>query len=399
MSWINRNVVFNILLVCGAIGFALLVSEIGIRVVFPSTIKLDPILGYTGNAGKDDWDARGFRNSTALATATIVVLGDSQTHGNNATREEAWPQVLGKLATTSVYQMAVGGWGPVQEAYMIDQVIAMHPRLVILAPYLGNDMLDAYNLTYTLDYWKTLRDPKFIAPNDNSDDSADVRAMIQTGLPKGSLMLRIYRIRLWLRNNIRVYELMGNATRDLRERIGVAKTMEEKRAQVSLFAKEHPDVAYIYDKEPKVKTYMSGVYRKETVDLASPKTQEGWRIAKGRYDEIIQKLHEAGVPLLVVIIPTKEAVYITHMKEKREEVPVALGTYMLKETDLSDAITRYFSDQHIPVIHLLDAMSEALNNGVVVYGQTIDGHPLPDGYRVIAEEVFTRLQEGIPYPR
>jgi hypothetical protein len=81
-----------------------------------------------------------------------VVLGDSQTHGNNASREKAWPQQLAAYTGSSTYQMAYGGWGPPQYRALVDDALALKPKIVIVALYAGNDLLDSVRFVYALDY-------------------------------------------------------------------------------------------------------------------------------------------------------------------------------------------------------------------------------------------------------
>ncbi len=397
MNLIKREWLLRAAVVCISIAVALGLAEVALRVLYPRAIAIDPILGHMGTPNTEDLDARGFRNEQALATATIVVLGDSQTHGNNATRAESWPQVLGALASTSVYQMAVGGFGPVQEAYVIDEALTLEPRLIVLGVYLGNDMLDAFRMVYDYEYWSALRDPLFDTALANQS-GVNVRAMIQTGYAANSWSLRIYESRLWLRNNIRVYALLGDATRAVREQMGVARTMDEKRAAVEEFAGANPEISFIYDTVPAIRTHMSPAYRAETIDIGQPRTAEGWRIAQGRYDYIIQSVRQRNIPLVVVLIPTKELVYATFMREREETLPDAFVEYVAKEEQLRKMITEYFVTREVPVHQTLPALVHALHDAVPVYGQTLDGHPIAPGYRVIGTSVFEALQKGIVIP-
>ena len=395
MSLIKKGRVINVAIVAVSIVFALILGEVMIRYVAPAAMVEDDVLGWKGVPHVGDWDARGFRNELALDRATVVALGDSQTQGNNATTEESWPQAFGTLASTTVYQIAVGGFGPVQESYLTPTALSLHPRLIILAPYLGNDMIDAYSMAYTKSYWSTLKDPEFVL-SESFDDAADVRASIVTGLPKDSLMFKIYKTRLWVRKHSRVYELLGNATRDFREQIGVAKTLDERKKIQRDFFDSNPELAYVYDTTPEIKTVLSGVYREETVDLKRERTKEGWRIAQEMYGEIIKKVRGENVKLLVMIIPTKEYVYIRYMEETGQQIPGHLQKYMAKERELRKEMTTYFSRQHVATTDPTDALVRGLKQKQAIYGQTTDGHPLALGYRVIAEDLYEKLKIGIP---
>ena len=97
-------------------------------------------------------DLLGFRNRAVPNTADVVVLGDSQTYGNNTMIEANWPHVLAEnlevLAQTNqryatVYSMATGGWAATQYAEMLANALSLEPRILIIAFYTGNDPLES----------------------------------------------------------------------------------------------------------------------------------------------------------------------------------------------------------------------------------------------------------------
>jgi hypothetical protein len=63
-----------------------------------------------GSAGHDEW---GYRNHTVPDDADIVVIGDSQSYGVGASAVDSWPSWLGRLSGRSVYNLSLGGYGPV----------------------------------------------------------------------------------------------------------------------------------------------------------------------------------------------------------------------------------------------------------------------------------------------
>lgn len=106
------------------------------------------------------FDALGFRNRAVPIVADVVALGDSQTVGRNATLDWSWPALLAEKLPVKqplVYNMASGGWGPVQYLYMAEKALAFQPRVLVVAFYTGNDAFDAIKVAYNLDAWKSLR--------------------------------------------------------------------------------------------------------------------------------------------------------------------------------------------------------------------------------------------------
>ena len=379
-----KNFLINTCITVASVVIALLLGEAGLRLLTPTDPVLsDPILGNVMRPG-GEYDARGWRNADALSSADIVALGDSQTQGNNApTSNEAWPQVLGHLATSSVYQMALGGYGPVQYGHLLDNALSLHPKVVIVGFYLGNDLTDTYRLAYDFDHWKDLRDPNFVSTVATSS-GIDYRTLLQTGLPPDSLEFRIYQIRLYIRAHSRLYALLGDATRSLRERVGVAHTKEEKLSQIADFAEGNPDSVYVV-KEPGIETILSPGYRLDTVSLSEKNTAEGWRIAQGVFRKMAERLREKETHFVLLVIPTKEGVYLDYLRHKDGAIPESFTTYDRKENELAATVKDFCVKEKIDCVFALSGMSAALTRKEPIYGKTFDGHPTSAGYRVIAE--------------
>ena len=100
-------------LVFAAVSFMVLLCEVLVRALQPMEVVPDPILGRRA-VHRRGWDANGFKNHRVLSQADVVAIGDSQTEGFNVTIDTVWPQLFAEVSSTSVYQMALGSWGPVQ---------------------------------------------------------------------------------------------------------------------------------------------------------------------------------------------------------------------------------------------------------------------------------------------
>jgi lysophospholipase L1-like esterase len=109
-------------------------------------------------------DILGFRNRCIPHRTDVIAIGDSQTYGNNARLDNNWPSCLSRAlpdTASVVYGMAVGGWGPVQYLEIFPKALRFRPRLVVVAFYTGNDLLDAFLLAYANERWADLRpDPR-----------------------------------------------------------------------------------------------------------------------------------------------------------------------------------------------------------------------------------------------
>src|SRR2546421_1234104 len=118
----GRSVILRILTILIGLVTGLSVTEGGLRIV--EKVQLgdraraatvdDPQLGMRVVPYATGHDANGFRNASVPPKVDIVALGDSQTWGVNVHKDDAWPQQLEKLSGHSVYNMGVGGYGPIQ---------------------------------------------------------------------------------------------------------------------------------------------------------------------------------------------------------------------------------------------------------------------------------------------
>lgn len=99
---------------------------------------------YNGHRWHHQTDQYGFRNQGNLATADIVLLGDSQTYGHGLEFEQTIGAALGRLTGRSVYNLGRQGDASLQEAYLLtEQIARLQPR-VVLYLFTENDIRDLY---------------------------------------------------------------------------------------------------------------------------------------------------------------------------------------------------------------------------------------------------------------
>ena len=162
----GRLVFLRILTILIGLAAGLSVTEVGLRIV--EKIQLgdraktaatvdDPQLGTRVVPYATGHDANGFRNASVPPKVDVVALGDSQTWGINVHTDDAWPQQLEKLSGHSVYNMGVGGYGPIQYWILTDKALGLSPKVIVAGLYFGNDLYDAYSMTYTLNNHAGLR--------------------------------------------------------------------------------------------------------------------------------------------------------------------------------------------------------------------------------------------------
>lgn len=118
----------------------------------------NPLMRSEGRVGPHDM--LGFRNPNVPVLADVIVLGDSQTYGNNAPQLLSWPgQVQETLGAGDyrVYTMALGSWGPLQYIYILKKAARFAPQVIVVAFYTGNDPLDAFRVAYSSEQFARYR--------------------------------------------------------------------------------------------------------------------------------------------------------------------------------------------------------------------------------------------------
>lgn len=278
-------------------------------------------------------DVLGFRNRLVPQVAPVVVVGDSQTYGNNAPIEANWPNQMRRhagLPPTSLYSMATGGWGAVQYLNMFTLAGKFHPRVVIVAYYTGNDPLESFKAAYALDQWRSLRpDPAlklsdlpnvpFPAP-DSETWKADFR--------DGSSMVYTPRLRF-------------------------------------------------YSNDPK-----------------HPAVVAGYGIMGETARIMDEAVTGTGSRLVFTVIPTKELAYSLRTEAEGLTPPPAYHDLIAHEMQhiekLRDTLSKLPNSRYVDVVGPL--RQSALKSSTL-YPADKDGHPLPDGYAVIGETIAGALSD------
>jgi len=193
----------NFGLLCLSLLLSMLVAEGICRFVFDPvdflipTIVDDEWLQYRITPNSGGHDEFGFRNKEVPQNAKIVAIGDSNTYGLAATRSDAWPNQLAKRTGDTVYNMGLGGYGPLQYLKLLQtQAMELNPEIVLVGLYFGNDFVDTYQLVYLQDKWKQYRNEQITFDKIASkvvDDSRRARRLsgLRNWLSRNSVFYRI----------------------------------------------------------------------------------------------------------------------------------------------------------------------------------------------------------------
>ena len=384
-----RRVFENTIIVFCTIGVSLICSELILRTWFPSpTIPIpDDILGIRAHPGGDN-DSRGYRNVEALAQADVVVLGDSQTYGFGVDRADSWPAQLHAYTGTPVYQMAYNQWGPAQYRALFSDALALKPKTIVVALYAGNDILDAVDRVYRSTHWQLYRSPEFRYSFEVTDQFINAQIALDNGYARGTFGHTFVRWKRAAQRSSQIYELLDSVISAIWWRSPFAETYTERETRLNTLLKANPSMGIRISGE--TPTILSPSYRYSVVDLSNPTTAEGWRLTKRFLSEMQRESADAQTHFILAFIPTKEMVYLEAARLTHASIP-GFTAYEKAERDLASSVSEFCTSQKIDCVFPLGAMSSELAENIPLYRKNNDGHPLPEGYRVIAQTVKEHL--------
>lgn len=302
----------------------------------PVTVVRAPTL-YPDLVGAGPNDVLGFRNRSVPNVADVIVIGDSQTYGNNAPLEGNWPSQMRRAIAGKdpvVYAMATGGWGAVQYLDMFRYAMRFKPRVVIVAFYTGNDPLESFQAAYNVDQWSFLR----------VDHSLDKSAMASIVAPKAAEDLWPVQFRDGLKTVFTPgRRLIANDTSN-----GAARVGYEIMAEVA----------------------------RTIATEARGKTK-----------------------VVMTVIPTKELVYAARLEEEKIAVPSRFSKLVQAEKRNVDELSSQLKAlADVEYVDMVAPLQRAALGDEQLYPDDDNGHPVEGGYTIIGDAVAETVAPLIPEP-
>jgi hypothetical protein len=272
-------------------------------------------------------DILGFRNRQIPNVADIITIGDSQTYGNNVPIEQTWPgQLQASMACKSpvIYNMSVGGWGAVEYLEIFNKALLFKPKVIIVAFYTGNDPMDSFLKAYGDDHWSFLRPDVNLSKSDTAPNP---------GFPPPD-------DELW--------------------RVRFTDTIDFLFAPTLRLASNHPDY---------------------------PSVAAGYEIML-RVSTLMQEIAVSeGVKLIFTIIPTTELVYSERVRQEQLQIPANYQRLINSESGFVKKVEDRLSQlEGVDYIDVLGPLQQAALLNVPLYPPN-NGHPLSEGYEVIAQAI------------
>lgn len=332
----------------------------------------DPALAHRIAPGASGHDALGFRNRELPAQADVVAIGDSNTYGVSAPRDGSWPAQLARELGRPVYNMGLGGYGPLQYLHLARTTARQFkPKVLVVGFYYGNDLMDAQIVAHSRPYWKDWKRSEGAA--------AEVAfAPAEPATPK-----RFGALRTWLSQHSMVYSVL-RAT--VFQRFGAMEREAAVRAS-------SPDVRWPWaEADGSVRTVFTPKDRLSVIDADQPAVREGLDISKAALAALQDEAKQQNVHLLVLLIPTKERAYCDHLAALGAGLPPSFGRLCTAETADHAEVTAFLAQRGIAMLDMTPALRQGIERHVQLYPPDADGHPQSAGYGVIAKAVAQALQ-------
>jgi lysophospholipase L1-like esterase len=302
-----------------------------------------------GTAGTDD---RGFRNRTALVRADALVIGDSQTWGFRITHEQTFASLLANDVGIEVYQMANGSYGPVQYRELLRRGLELAPKLVIVAIYFGNDLIDASD-------YAGLEGAESVRSKGRSYTVRDSSQLRGKQAPNRTLAC--------IDALLGVSRLLDAAARVVKQRLQGGALDSQPGA--------------LFFRHGTAATVLLPGYRFVTVNPESQSVSDGVAITARCLQDIAARCREQQTRCVLLAIPTKEFTYAQWQGERLSE----LAELHAAETHVRQQVFAAASAAGIPVVDLSEALISALKDGRMPWFATGDGHINAVGHQIAAE--------------
>lgn len=352
----------------------------------------DARLGQRPNPALAEHDARGWRNAESPQRVFAVAIGDSQTYGDEVAREEAWPQRLAALSGRSVYNMALGGYGPVEYERLLAEALELSPQQVLVGLYAGNDLADAYLSAY----------PRALAPELRSGDAEQVRLCAELDA-QGELKQAWERTRnarkgrsraaLWrlLERSAEVSRLLALARAAERRLPGADAPRAAPGAgdfeQLAQRAARAGHDLLLPFPDAALSTLFTPAARLAVIDTSDARVEEGLRIAQAAILRMAERC-KGRCRVAVVGIPSKELVFSERVRASGAALPEAFAELTLRETLVWERVRSALGAADIPLVDTLPALRALLDAGRNPYFGDWNGHPNAAGNEAIASAVL-----------
>jgi hypothetical protein len=357
-------------------------------------VVADDVLGHRMSPYYPGNDAWGFRNPAVPDRCDILAIGDSMTYGFAASPENSWPRQLEKLTGKSTYNMSCGSYGFCHYEVLLERGLSLHPTVVIVGVYVGNDFADVCHVVYE-------SQTNFPAKRFASADAGFVASVRAAGTsapivgpqPENESAEDSSRS---VRKLLSGYSSLYGIVRELRSQVAskqyysVLRDDDPPHDAFDLCIQRPDRVSYIED--PDLRTvFFAPEVTMNRVNMDDPRIQEGIRIGQAIVLSMRSKVEAAGARFLVLLIPTKEFVYQEILAKTDPQPPEAYSRLIEAERSLTASFEEFLQLHEIEYVNSTSALRACLVQNERPYPESDDGHMNRIGYAAIAETTATKI--------
>jgi hypothetical protein len=300
-------------------------------------------------------------------------------------REEAWPQRLEARTGVRVYNLALGGYSPVQYLRLMDEALRLAPELVLVGLYSGNDLFGSYSAVYTEDREPSLRAsaPEVIA----AVAEAEATRPSLVGAWNRTRAARAGRL-AWapVLDPVRAHSRLWGLARAARRALAPAASVGPGEAAAAARVEGDPALLLSIGADG-LTTVLTPLQRLTVLDLDDARVAEGLRISLEALARMGQACAAGRCELVVVLLPTKELVFGDLVSRSPSAPPRELEELLRDEERMWDATRRHLEARSIRFVDTLPALHAALGRGENPYPRDWNGHLNALGNDLVASAV------------
>ncbi|PKN08275.1 MAG: hypothetical protein CVU73_07400 [Deltaproteobacteria bacterium HGW-Deltaproteobacteria-8] len=318
----------------------------------------DPVMLLRGNPDHPEHDALGMRNPEVPAQAELIILGDSQVYGSCVSADQCWPRRLEAESGAVVYNAGVEGWGSVQYAVGLEELLSLAPRRVVVCLHTGNDIAEAFQCARasTSPLAKSFWNPDWAAlplADLSAKDRAE-RAVARLAAERPDLGPEEILAELGLRGEIDVNPCAIESSR----------------------------------------FYLAEHFRHAVQDLSHPAIAAGLMITRKVLGHLRDLSLNYGFALGVMLIPTREFLVSTRLHEAEVRDRETLEQLGAAEATMLGELRLACADLDLPCFDLSGYLRHFVGSRIYPQNSRI-GHPNAKGCELIARYVRDRVLPGL----
>lgn len=344
----------------------------------------DSLLGHRPNPKYPGHDLNGFRNVDIPKVIDILAFGDSQTYGTGVEAMEAWPRRLEELTKKKVYSMAYGGYCAVHSLALWEEGMALQPKIVIEAFYMGNDLFDAFDLIYNHHTLELLKTKDLLLQQDiqRMENEKPIKEKVVNLFRKGKRMpVNGFSLKVFLSKYSRIYALLRSVKVFFLKKDNIKFALDNWNKEKKI-TQQFPGHFQILEND-QFKTIFTNSYRLIALDTSDIRIKEGLNITLSAIEKMNALAEKKDIDFVVLGIPTKELVFRPFLD--------SLHVDFEKTTNLEAAIwkenIKFYKKKQIHFIDGLQPLRRQLAIGKQPYHQSRDGHINQLGHESIAESI------------